>query len=236
MKQMRPFQQKYPAVTLAVCIFVLGIVAWVSTSPCAAQYDPLAQAAVGRHVSFGFYPQDINGKTKPISWRVLQKNADSVLLISTYGLDSMAYDPGSSPVTWAESRLRVWLNHKFAYKAFTAAEHQRLLSVHISNPNNPQFHTVGGGDTDDKVFLLSIEEARKYFRDDRDRMCTPTAYALRKGAYTANGNGNCWAWLRSPGKTPMYAACIHTYGQVELEGCEARLTSGCVRPVIKVKL
>lgn len=235
MKQLPSHRKKCSVLALTAGILVLGVLALWNSQPCSAGFDPLSHAVVGMHVSFGSYPQEAEGRSKPISWIVLQKNADSVLLISAKGLDCAAYAPGSGPVTWADSRLRVWLNHKFAYTAFSAAEHQRLLTVHNSNANNPKFKTFGGADTDDKVFLLSIDEARKYFPDDKSRMCMPTVYAGKKGAYTA-ANGNCWSWLRSPGKDPAHAACIYTYGQVELEGCETRLTNGCVRPVIKVKL
>ncbi len=35
--------------------------------------------------------------------------------------------------------------------------------------------------TDDKVFLLSIDEAEKFFADDEDRLASPTEYAKAKG-------------------------------------------------------
>ena len=45
-----------------------------------------------------------------------------------------------------------------------------------------------GSATQDRGFLLSIEEVEKYFKTDEDRKCKPTQYAVKQGV---NGE-NCW--------------------------------------------
>lgn len=224
------------ALALVIGFLLLGALAWWSAEPCAAQYAALNQAAVGNYVKFGTYPQGDNGEQEAIVWRVLQKNADSLLLCSQYGLDVVPYDPANKPITWKDCHLRAWLNRDFVDKAFTEAERQRLIAERHSTPANPQFKTPGCADTVERVWSLSIDEARKYYKDDLDRLCYPTPYARSKGAYTVPNDGMCWTWLRSPGQDPKHAACVYTFGNVELEGCGVYYTIGCVRPVIKVKL
>lgn len=53
-----------------------------------------------------------------------------------------------------------------------------------------------GGNTQDRVFLLSFTEAHKYFKSDYDRTCAASIYTNRKGARNST-NGKCWWWLRS---------------------------------------
>ena len=236
MKQMLTAHKNGSAWALAAAALLLGVLFLWGARPCAAQYAPLNQAAVGNYVKFGTYPQGDNGEKEPIVWRVLQKNPDSLLLISQHGLDVVPYDPANKPITWKDCGLRAWLNRDFADTAFTAAERERLVYVRNANPANPQFKTPGDVDTVERIWLLSIDEAKRYFKDDLDRMCYPTPYARSKGAYTVPDDGMCWTWLRSPGKDPVHAACVYTFGNVEPEGCGVYYTIGCVRPVIKVKL
>lgn len=71
--------------------------------------------------------------------------------------------------------------------------------------DNPARGTDAGNDTQDKVFLLSISEAGKYFdvnsadfnADSADSYAT--AYAQAQGVLTRKSSGACLFWLRSPG-------------------------------------
>ena len=64
----------------------------------------------------------------------------------------------------------------------------------------------GGNNTQDKIFLLSYAEAWKYFENGNARMCAPTEYASKQGAWGStsirhevDGKATCDWWLRSPG-------------------------------------
>ncbi len=85
-----------------------------------------------------------------------------------------------------------------------------IPSVIVSADNNPSFTTDPGNSTTDRVFLLSLSEANKYFSSDT-RKCAPTAYAIAQGAWTSDyikvdGKAACVWWLRSPGIYSYYAA------------------------------
>ncbi len=73
--------------------------------------------------------------------------------------------------------------------------------------------------TRDKVFLLSIQEAEKYFKTDEERV----TYMSDKPAG--------W-WLRSPGLNNKYASYVYNYGAVQYTGDNAGGNGHAIRPVL----
>ncbi len=121
----------------------------------------------------------------------------------------------------------------------------------ISADNNPSFRTSPGKDTTDKIFILSIIEANKYFGSDNDRKCAPTGYALSQGGYeykgkeknylTAEGKGACPWWLRTPGRDEDSATCVGFEERVfddgmNVIGFNADYGDPCVRPVMWINV
>ena len=108
----------------------------------------------------------------------------------------------------------------------------------MSADKNPEYNTDPGNATMDKVFLLSITEAEKYFDSDEARRCAPTAYAIARGAYTndsyktTDGDASCW-WLRSPGRDKSSAAVVYDSGLIDSYGYSVGRDFG-VRPAIWV--
>ncbi|MBR0146564.1 MAG: FHA domain-containing protein [Eubacterium sp.] len=174
-----------------------------------ASRSELSSAKVGDIVTFGACEQDNdpeNGK-EPIEWRVLDKDGDKILLISRYVLDYRKYqEPQDHEITWDTCSLRTWLNGEFYNNAFDKSCQSRILTTNVKAESgiNDEAERQGhegdspvGKDTKDKVFLLSIPEARKYFSDETetevdnytqtycmDRACQPTEYARAMGAET----------------------------------------------------
>ena len=149
----------------------------------------LSRVSVGDIVSFGSYEQDndtSNGKEK-IKWIVLANEGSRILVISDKALDCRPYNIISTDVTWEICTLRHWLNENFFRAAFSDGERAMIPMVSVSADGNPDFDTDPGNATQDKVFLLSIAEANKYFDSDEARKCVPTAYAEANGAYTGDG-------------------------------------------------
>lgn len=144
-------------------------------------------------VYFGSYPQSSNGsggyKTEPIKWRVLSKNGTDLFLMSDKALDVKPYHNAMcDEITWENCYLREWLNNDFYNNAFNQSEKHAIKTTQVKNENNPFFGTNAGNDTFDKVYLLSIQEAKssKYsfktdFSVENDvRKCEPTDYAKNK--------------------------------------------------------
>ena len=201
---------------------------------------------------FGSYEQDNNlaNGAEPIEWIVLDVKEDgSAVLISKYGLDEVQYNNALTNVTWENSTMRQWLNGAFFNTAFTEEEQSRIQVTHLENKNNPFYGTPGGNDTDDKVFLLSYEEAFIYagndkayslFADQPSHICYATAYCIDRGASPYDGgagdpiNGACWWWLRSSGKIPSWAGSVSSVGYVFPDGSFVSRSAICVRPVIVI--
>ncbi len=83
---------------------------------------------VSDRFEFGRYPQGANGEVEPITWRVLQRNSDSLLVIAEQGLDAKPYNEEFCDITWADCTLRRWLNGEFFNKAFNEQE-QSLIKT-----------------------------------------------------------------------------------------------------------
>ena len=152
--------------------------------------NPFINAKVGDYVKFGNYPQTATGAEMPIEWQVLAKEGNKMLVLSKYGLDAKCFDDDSND--WADSEIRQWLNNDFYNKAFNGNEKKLINSSNLSDVC-----------TSDNVFLLSKEEAEKYFANDEERKCKATDYAVKNGAFVYDGSyggeaGYSFWWLRSP--------------------------------------
>lgn len=203
----------------------------------------LMKADVGDTVFFGAYEQDnniSNGK-EDIEWLVLAKEDNRLLVISQYTLDCQRYNTEYANVTWENCTLRKWLNEDFLNSTFSDGEKAMIPTLTVSADKNPDYSTEPGNATQDKVFLLSITEANRYFKTDEERMCVPTAYAKANGAYmsssyTKGGIATCWWWLRSPGLFQHLAADVYHDGGVISRGHSINNGHGGVRPAMWIEL
>ena len=176
-------------------------------------YDRYGLVEEGKYITFGSYEQDnntINGKEN-IEWLVLNVDGDKALVISKYALDCKPYNSSYTNVTWETCSLRTWLNGTFINAAFGEKDQDHIISSTVTADKNPLDSTSPGNNTTDKVFLLSITEANKYFSSESERQCSATAYAKAQGAHKAD-DGNCWWWLRSPGYDSYRAAHVNSSG------------------------
>ena len=188
----------------------------------------------GNTILFGSYTHDQNGKI-PIEWIVLDIQEGKLLLTSKYALDCQQYNTEYEDVTWETCSLRKWLNEEFVNNAFSIDEQKLIQGTIVTADRNPSYNTDMGEDTNDKVFLFSINEVNKYFASDEERKCRPTAYAVRNGASRGRKNKNCIWWLRSLGGGLKYAAYVDRGGMVYDYGTGAYHGYG-VRPALWIDL
>ena len=144
---------------------------------------------VGNIVTLGNY-------CGPIKWQVLEVKDKKALLISKHILFRMAFDT-QNVGTWKTSSLRKFLNENFYENCFTKAEKSRIDLSKIS---------VNSGDTEDRLFLLSIDEVNEYFNSDRERI-----------AASLDGQESSWC-LRCRGDYDNYAAFVFRDGCVDYGG------------------
>lgn len=156
--------------------------------------------SVGDIITLGSYKDFDN-----ISWIVLAREGNKLLVISEYAMDLQPYNNAEeTDVRWADSDIRSWLNKSFLNEAFSPDEQQIICETEVDNSQAQQYSgydTSGGIDTSDKVFLLSYTEATTYFKTSSDRRCQ----AVENGS-------NCDWWLRSPGAYQDTAASIDSSG------------------------
>ena len=136
-------------------------------------------------VTFGSYEQDndfTNGP-EPIEWIVLDVQKGKSLLISRYALDCQPFNNTRTYIEWDRCTLRTWLNGTFLNEAFSTDEHLFINTTHVDAANaiNPSYSTGIGNSTEDKIFLLSINEANSYFASNEERLCVPTEYERSHG-------------------------------------------------------
>jgi len=165
---------------------------------------------------------------EPMVWQVLDIDTDkqTALLISKDCIDVMEMDYGDDDddSTWYDSNLLYWLNYEFRYFNFTQLERNKMLETVQENPANSETGVSSGEPTDEWLFVLSMDEANKYFKEDADRV-----------AYY-NGEPQGW-WLRTAGsETGWYAMVKHDdSGQIDPNGSHEASSYG-VRPAFWVQL
>lgn len=178
----------------------------------------------------------------PYVWRVLDRKDGAVLLLTEEMVALRAYHDRPGDVTWADCALRRDLNGAFL-DTFTQEEKARILPTAVTTCDNPWFGTSGGGETTDRVFLLSIEEAVcLYFGDSSENLRVPNGkykyWFSRKDSNNEKRRAtylgySWWWWLRSPGRKQVKAAYVHGDGNIGMQGNNALKCnlSGVYHPV-----
>lgn len=100
-------------------------------------------------------------------WRVIDIQSNSALIITDEIIEdnNILYDDE----IWEKCNSRKYLNETF-YNEFSETEKAMIKNTQIVNIGNPEYNIIDGNDTNDNVFLLSIDEANKYFLSDEDRI------------------------------------------------------------------
>lgn len=202
----------------------------------------LRTAEVGDTVLFGRYEQDGNAENgvEDLEWIVLERNESGVMLISRYLLAEQKMSSGnvSFSIEWADCKLRTWCNTTFLEKAFTEAEKAAIMTTTVSATKNGS-SGLSSASTKDKVFVLSLEEVRKYFPTEEARMASPTEAAVSDGLFEFAEGTSIW-WLRTRGANNsefIYFSVVNYFGFIDYtRGISYDSTDVGVRPVIWVSV
>jgi len=203
----------------------------------AAEAEKVPIIERGDIITLGHYEQDNNtaNGAEEIQWIVLEVQDGKALVISKYALDSREYNLGFSGTSWGTSQIRQWLNADFMGEAFTEEEQEGIIETTVVNHGNELYGTVGGNNTQDRLFFLSVDEAEEYFALDEERTGMPTAYAIAKGI-AVKENGECYWWLRTPGDLQHKAAGVGGGGSIDYDGAITDYRMGGVRPAMWIEL
>ena len=202
----------------------------------------------------------------PYTWLVLYESEDKKLIITKEIIAQLPFqtDFGVRYATWETSSIRQFLNGRFL-QDFAAKEKERIAETHVENSDNLWFSyhgSMGGGDTVDKIFLLSLEEVDRYFGNSGDYL-NRRGWILHEGLLgrwmrldnnelsgggtrlstrydvgrvaVYDGKPSRW-WLRSPGILPSFVASVWADGSVNVGGESFVSTTGYrsqgVRPAL----
>ncbi len=196
-----------------------------------------AQIAVGSILVFGAYEQDADPENglEPVEWIVLERDGDTLLLVSRLALDAQPYDLAGDDATWETSSLRAWLNEDFLEAAFLPEEQDCILTSDVPADKNPEEDTDPGNATQDRLFLLSTQEAGRFFPTEGDRYCGVTAYAHAIGSGFSQ-DGTCQWWLRTPGNGQSYASFCGYFGSFDHKGKSLDHDDFGIRPALRASI
>ena len=198
-------------------------------------------------VLFGTFEQDGNTAdgTEPLCWMVLEVQKDRALLLCRDVLSAMPFHDAYEEITWKDCSLRAYLNGSFLDNAFSDQERGRILTVSNQNPPNPGMESHGCGVTEDRVFLLSLEEASASMRTEEEHYVIGAADASRyaqilhletDGEEDENPGRACW-WTRTSGSDQYAAAFVERDGTIYPAGAQVTHETYCgIRPAVWVRL
>jgi hypothetical protein len=137
------------------------------------------------------------------NWRVLDVQNEKALIITENIIEQRSYQSDWTDTPWETCDLYEYLNGEFFDK----------------------FGDEYKSQIDSDIFVLSVEEATKYFKDDSNR----------RAEYK---NEACWWWLRTPGNGNLCDAVviINKNGYIDMTGCYVYYNNGGVRPAMWIEL
>ena len=207
----RKFKSKKVIAIILLIVLIVGIIT-ASVILYDDRYLPLSGGIFFERVEFG-----------GIEWIVLDEEGEKTLLLSKDCIEERAYNEKYESVTWETCTLRSFLNDEWFEDTFSDEEKNMVLTTYVENSDNSETETSGGNDTEDKVFLLSIEEVKHYFSSDYKRV--------------AKYHGKTdWWWLRSPGYSDYDAAAVLDGGDVDYGGDSVNCDYNGIRPALWVNL
>ena len=168
--------------------------------------------SIGTVVTLGVYEQDGNESNgmEPIQWRIIAGEGAYRLLISEYGLETRSFNTEKKKVTWSDCTLRKWLNQEFYNAAFAPEEQTYIRQSVVKTPANPTTRVAGCDDTNDYVFILSIQEAEQFMPEQSTRIAKATPYVDQKTHW------NRWT-LRTPGYDYLGITYVRSAGAIGMD-------------------
>lgn len=210
---------------------------------------------VGETLGFG------TKENKNIEWQVLEIDNDTKkALIVTKNCIRLDVFNEIDTAVWANSTIRTWLNEEFV-KQFGSSETTRILTTELNSNENLNFNDypeekITWQTTNDKVFLLSADEVKRYFADDESRkailslsdnemLATYDRYLknfnyvdddgmVKKDMYDLNNHVVDY-WLRSNGRGYM-SQTVSEYGSIDDYGANQDATFKGIRPAMWIDI
>ena len=207
---------------------------------------------VGDIITLGSYEQDnvAGNGAEPIEWLVVDVFDGKAALLSLYGLDSKPYHADNKNISWSDCSLREWLNGEFFETAFTEKEREGILTTRLENHSSAKYGIYENAATEDKVYLLSIDELFQIFENEttdsnkesdyksKASILTATAYAKANGVWEEENEDGVTAspWLlRTQGESSRQISRVSRNGELSYDTYQI-YEGNAIRPAIRISL
>jgi uncharacterized lipoprotein YehR (DUF1307 family) len=196
--------------------------------------NPESGVKVGDKITLGKYEQNGDMASKEdIVWTVVKVEEGRALLLSDYCLTYSGFHGKNEAFTWVDSDMRYNLNNDFFGAAFSDEEKALIDEVVIENGENYVFALGGDIDSKDRVFLLSMEEAKELL-DEATVTGKPTQFVKNTSKMT-HGSASCNWWLRTSGSTDKKAVVVGYNDVINIPGLRGDIAEAGVRPALWYK-
>lgn len=157
------------------------------------------EKAAFKTIHFGNFYKDETYEKEKIEWLVLSEDEDRLFIVSKKSIVFRRFDKDGR--RWNDSEIRQWLNADFINEAFSHYEQPSIIKTDVTTTFVTEEPCAGYEcadiHTQDRIFLLSVEEVERYFPEKVSRIQKKSglaSYALEEERkYT-----NAW-WLRNTG-------------------------------------
>lgn len=198
-------------------------------------------------VYYGKYPQTLGSdgkfKNEPVKWRVLSKDGNDLFLMADKALDARFFQDSKIKTTWENSETRRYINKYLLNRLFTSRELENVKLSKVNTPKNPKNGRSGGGDTEDKLYLLSYQEIQNrdygftadYDKESDTRMISFTDYSYYKktdNKVQVSENNKAYWYLRSPGAHDQNVGIVWNNGWSDYNGTNVYHMKDAIVPVM----
>lgn len=214
------------ALAVTIILFCADVYHRTFVEPVIAknEMETIKQTSLFDEVQFGRVEAlELNERSLPITWIVVEKCEDSALLLSKYALFESYFYKHHKERSYAMSNVRKTLNDDFLYYFFRKKELE---------------HVIPGDSTGDRAFLLSESEVEKYLPNANLRKLTLLEMSAKINENNIYKDKSYWWWLRPENMEEklLYAPVVDWDGSIKEKGIEVNRSNGKVRPAIWVHL
>ena len=213
----------------------------------------------GDAIDFGRYelsgtvdPNDVHVRI-PITWLVLSKKRNDILLLSEKALYWDFFDGSGhrEPSSWESFYVRHELNTEKMQEYFIAEERSLIKGTVLKGDYNPVYYTYSNYNVTDYLFLLTAEDVAKYLlRYDpadgslaqlglRDKAKATILFADQSGTadevIEVSEYFYPW-WLRTVGGIAEHMAVVSEDGRIDLRGVDSDADEIGIRPAMWIGL
>lgn len=217
----------------------------IENAKCVKEYDENATIddfdtiRYGKNSNARWYDEE-EDEDYDFEWLVLEKQDDRALLLSKYILYRDHYSEHGNSNVWDKSLFRRDLNYDMNKYGFNKVDASLIATCSVITHTNE-----GDKQTEEKVFVLSIDECKKYFNIDdikkESKKLAATMYDKEAWEHNLhhmmNGSWSDYCedyWLRDAGENSNEIAYVRYDGSIDDVGKIVNFFIG-VRPAMWIK-